>query len=93
MAQNTVGIVATKDDLDKLWGAIGLATSELASKIHKAKLQLDTLTPADLTALGYASGADGIDLIRSAAGELDAIATFIDANTGASHRIWGAGYS
>jgi len=97
MAQNDVGIIATKADLDELWGALALATKELQLKIGAAKFQLDTLLDADLIALGYANDNDGLNLLRGAAANLDTVAGHIVTECEApgtwAHRIWGPGFS
>ena len=97
MAQNDVGIIATKDDLDKLWGALALAIKEWSIKVTAAKLQIDILQDAELTALGYAADNDGLNLLRGAAADLANVAAQVkilcEDQPSWAHRIWGPGFS
>lgn len=67
----SVGLTVTKADLDQRAGAIALDLRSVFYRIQIYKQTLDTLTVANLQALGYAVSPDEASELKSAFTDMD----------------------
>lgn len=75
----SVGFTVTKADLDARGGAIALDLRSVLYRVQIYKQTLDTLTVANLQALGYAtSPTDETAILKSAFADLDQLRTIYE---------------
>jgi hypothetical protein len=67
----SVGFTVTKADLDQRAGSIALDLRGVLYRVQIYKQTLDTLTVANLQALGYSASPDEASLLKSAFTDLD----------------------
>jgi hypothetical protein len=74
----SVGFTTTKADLDQRAGAIALDLRSVLYRVQIFKAYLDTVTVAQLQALGYATSPDEASQLKSAFTDMDKLRTIYE---------------
>ena len=74
----SVGFTVTKADLDARAGSIALDLRSVLDRVRIYKQTLDTLSVANLQALGYAVSPDEASILKSAFSDLDQLRTIYE---------------